>query len=889
MKFLLSPRSRLFLALLPPLIAFALQWLLWFVIKPYVWFLFYPAVVFSSWIGGLRAGLISTVISMTVVWWFFIPPQFTFMQKNPMALVSVVLFGLMGVFFSISHGRLRRANEQTAEALEAADAANRAKSEFLANMSHEIRTPMNAIIGMSHLALQTGLNTKQRDYLDKIHSSAHSLLTIINDILDFSKIEAGKLDMELVPFRLDLVLENVVFVVGEKAHAKGLEMLFDVDHHTPLELVGDPLRLGQVLINLVSNAVKFTERGEIVIAVRLESDSMDNGPVTLRFSVRDSGIGMSEEQTARLFHAFSQADSSSTRKYGGTGLGLSISKRLVELMQGEIRVQSEPGKGSEFNFTARFEQQQRYAVCRLPPDDIRGTRVLVVDDNETARDILEAHLNAISFRVTCVTGGAEALRELETAALSPDGEDAYRLVFMDWRMPGMDGVEVTARIKSDPLLPKPPTIIMVTAFGREEVMRRAEEVGIDAFLLKPVNPSVLFDTIADLFGSGRWHTPQRDAGGRMLTHPEVSNETVLAGARVLVVEDNAINMQVAREILQSVGVLVEAALDGSEAVAIVTASPYRFDAVLMDIQMPVMDGYEATRRIRQVSECRNLPIIAMTAHAMREERERCLDVGMNDHLAKPIDVDLMMETLARWIQPRLPEEPGAAGPDDENREEIELPPSLPGIDLAGALNRLGGNSGLLLKLLRDFSEHQSAVPGEIRWALENGEPERARLKAHTLKGIAGNLSASHIAEAARLLEDALQCGDSSGVSGGIEQLDGAVKQVVESLTVFFRADAAGREDASQRDMPVHERPVVVAALAPLLAQLYRLLGKNSMEARKLTAPLRDVLQETCLEEEMARIETCLARLDFKCARTTVEQMAVSLDIELVQGKKDAES
>ncbi|MGD2024075.1 MAG: response regulator, partial [Desulfobacterales bacterium] len=519
----------------------------------------------------------------------------------------------------------KRMEDEIIEAKQIADEANKAKSDFLANMSHEIRTPMNAVIGMTHLALKTELTAKQKDYLHKIQSSANSLLGIINDILDFSKIEAGKLDMESVDFNLEDVLDNLGNLISVKAQEKeDLEVLFATAQNVPRYLVGDPLRLGQILINLANNAVKFTDTGEIVVSTDLVKKNKDR--ITLKFSVSDTGIGLTEEQAGKLFQSFTQADTSTTRKYGGTGLGLTISKRLVEMMDGQIWVESEPGQGSTFAFTATFglgreEVKKRFA----PVGDLRGMKVLVVDDNPTSREILRDMLESFSFEVTLAATGQEGITEIEKA----DKDKPFDLVIMDWKMPGMDGIEASKHIKENPNIKHIPQVVMVTAYGREEVMQKAEKIGLDGFLLKPVSPSVLFDTIIQAQGE---EVPDTSpiAPGR-------GNAEALAnikGAKILLVEDNEINQQVAKEILEGADLIVTLADDGRQAVDLVKENQY--DAVLMDIQMPVMDGYTATKKIRNLkSEIRNVPIIAMTAHAMAGDEDKSLQAGMNGHVTKP--------------------------------------------------------------------------------------------------------------------------------------------------------------------------------------------------------------------------------------------------------------
>ena len=639
---------------------------------------------------------------------------------------------------------IRKEKETALRETEIAKQATRAKGDFLANMSHEIRTPMNAILGMAHLAFKTELTPRQRDYLSKIQSSAHNLLRIINDILDFSKIEAGKLDIEPVDFHLEDVLTRLSDVVTLKAHEKRLEILFKADPAIPRTLVGDPLRLDQILINLTNNAIKFTESGEILISI----DQVEEGQshVVLQFAVRDTGIGLTREQMGRLFQSFSQADGSTTRKYGGTGLGLAISKRLVEMMDGEIRVESEPGAGSAFIFTAVFGRSKDEEKKRLqPPQDLVGLRVLVVDDNTSSRIILQEILESFSFEVSLASSGEEGLAEVVEAG---NGRP-FDLVIMDWMMPGMDGIEASRLIKNHQRLRTIPTIIMVTAYGGEEVMQHAEQVGVDGFLMKPVSPSVLFESIMQAF--------DRDIPARSLT-PREEQKTLkpIRGARILLVEDNEINRQVAREILEGAGLVVETANDGIEAVRKTRATEY--DALLMDIQMPGMDGFEATAEIRKDERYQNLPIIAMTAHAMAGDREKSLDAGMNDHVTKPIDPDGLFSTLLRWIEPGVREVPGGLEEKESAKEPEEglLPPDLPGISVRSGLEKVGGNRPLYRKLLGKFLSSNSRTMDEIKEALAADDMETASRVAHAVKGVSGNLGAEDLFPAAVLRVEELR-------------------------------------------------------------------------------------------------------------------------------------
>ncbi len=864
--------------------------------------------------------------------------EWTYVCKDgtllPVNLSITAFYNAQGImrgylFTAMDMSSQKHMKQELILAMEAAEAANASKGDFLARMSHEIRTPMNGIIGMAHLMEKTPLNDIQTNFLDKIQSSARTLLNLINDILDFSKIDAGKLTLECIDFRLEDVLANVVNTIGFMAEDKGLEFLFQVDQKVPSKLRGDPLRLGQILLNLAGNAIKFTEKGEIVISVSLHDtsdvhycsaevmpgkkhepglknttqgnktscpDTPDSRQAMLKFSVKDSGVGLHADQIASLFEAFNQADDSITRKYGGTGLGLSICSQLTRMMGGNIWVESAPNKGSTFIFTAKL-------ACSLPPDPppdqehspFHGKHALVVDDNRTARELMVSMLTSFGMEVDSAPDGKTAIALLENTLEHPP---CYDVVLLDWIMPGMDGIETARRIKSHEGLDRTPTMLMVTANAMEKAQMAATETGIQAFLLKPVYTSVMYNTLQESMGLA----PADPLGPGTRTDIPLSTAMEnIRGANILLVEDNAINQEVARAFLEDAGMVVDIADNGQACLDMIDKKT--FDLILMDIQMPVLDGLETTRIIRNKKKLPHLPIIAMTAHAMAGDPEKSLRAGMNGHLNKPVNPARLYQVLHQFIPgkqgkkiagqtcettPSTMTKEALAQPaptQDLNPPPTQVLPPLKGIDQVRALSRVNHKPELLLILLHDFKETYQNHPAYLQELLTQNDTEQIKVCAHTIKGISGYMAADGLYKSAADLENLLTSMpdkppmesslastalNKANINPLVQKFIAEINQLLNALEHLPKLKTKhGLDNNSPKGMPPPRSPHQLTALDEkqnkILQEFTALLKKGEFTAMDLLPDVEKILIQWGCEEDLTVIADLMDDIEFEQA------------------------
>ena len=709
---------------------------------------------------------------------------------------------------------------------------------------------MNAIIGLSHLAMQSGLNKKQRGYVSKVYKAAENLLGILNDILDFSKIEAGKIELETIVFSLEDIFENLANILSYRIEDAGLELMFDIPADTPAALIGDPLRLEQILLNLTNNAVKFTTAGEIIVGVREEE--RDGLTRTYHFWVKDTGIGLTNEQQSKLFKEFSQADSSTTRKYGGTGLGLAICKKLTEMMNGDIWVNSETGKGSTFHFTVDLREQESREE-RAPEDPAAGElKILVADDTPSSRTIICEMLEAFGFQSESAETPAAVLEKITA---QKDG--GYDLIILDWNIPEKDGVEIAREIELSTEIRKKPKIIMMTAYGKDDAFHASQGVeSIVEFLAKPIMPTALLDSI--MTASGRHKKSGRRSGANKSLLDLLDLQSGLKGSKVLLVEDNPINQEVAVELLVNNGIELSLAENGEQAVRMVKEE--NFDAVLMDCQLPVMDGYEATRRIRENRRFEKLPIIAMTANVLSGDREKSLKSGMNDHIGKPVNPSELFSALAKWITP----EPVPEGPIEASGKGINPFPEIDGLDIEGGLLLLQGNTSLYSKLLMKFSGMYEDFEEQYNAAVEKSPEEALRL-AHSLKGSAGNIGAVKIRKQASDLETALR----SKASG--QELEQKLKTLMAALSPLITelkkhhkpyhtdsSDSSGLTESSITDQ--------------MIEKMRKLLEENDTEALNYLGTMVEAAGKLQFKPQFKRFAGSVENYDFEQALSDMKAL-----------------